>query len=158
MPLLQQLSGQQYPILETVTMVNGLLDCDDILTLNKVVKGGQLEEFYWEAVQGLNVFLRASFDMMLRDEVGNSHTGRQLNLAWKVFLSEVENEVQRYQLYRAQRNVQMRGRETVQGATGPVGASGAPNWNGANGAWGNTGGQAPPPNGAMFWSPETQSR
>jgi hypothetical protein len=161
MPLLQQLSGQQYPILETVTMVNGLLDCNDILTLNKVVKGGQLEEFYWEAVQGLSVFLRTSFDMMLRDEVGNSHTGRQLNLAWKVFLSEVENEVQRYQLYRAQRNVQARGRETIQGATGPVGAPGsvgAPNWNGANGAWGGPSGEASRPNGAIYWSPETQSR
>lgn len=151
-PQLQLLGRQQYPILETITFVNGLLDCNDILTLNKVVKGEQLEEFYWEAVQGLNTFLQMSFDMMLRDEVGNSHTGRQLNLAWKVFLSEVENEIQRYQIYRAQRNVQTRGRDATEGARGTQ------NW---NGVWvGNNGntGETQRPGGDTLWSPETQRR
>ncbi len=113
-PLLQQLSKQRYPILETTIFANGQLDCHDILTLNKLVKGEQLEEFYWEAVQGLAAFLRMIFDLSLRDEVGNSHTGRQLNVAWKIFLSEIDQEVQHYQTYRAYRNTQAtRGREVT---------------------------------------------
>ncbi|GAC1422332.1 MAG: hypothetical protein PVS3B3_04890 [Ktedonobacteraceae bacterium] len=111
-PPLQLLSKQRYPILETASFVDGQLDCRDILTLNKVVRGEQLEEFYWEAVQGLAAFLRMVFDQLLRDEVGNSHTGRQLNVAWKIFLSEIDQEVQHYQTYRAYRTAQAnRGRD-----------------------------------------------
>lgn len=111
---LQLLSQQRYPILETANFVNGQLDCHDILTLNKVVRGEQLEEFYWEAVQGLAAFLRMVFDQLLRDEVGNSHTGRQLNVAWKIFLSEIDQEVQHYQTYRAYRTTQAnRGRDVT---------------------------------------------
>ena len=113
-PPLQLLSQQRYPILETATFVDGQLDCHDILTLNKVVRGEQLEEFYWEAVQGLAAFLRMVFDQLLRDEVGNSHTGRQLNVAWKIFLSEIDQEVQHYQTYRAYRTAQAnRGRDVA---------------------------------------------
>ncbi len=111
---LQLLSEQRYPILETTNFVEGQLDCHDILTLNKVVRGEQLEEFYWEAVQGLAAFLRMIFDQLLRDEVGNSHTGRQLNVAWKIFLSEIDQEVQHYQTYRAYRTAQAhRGRDVT---------------------------------------------
>ncbi len=114
-PQLQTLSQQQFSILETTSFSYGQLDCNDILTLNKVVKGEQLEEFYWEAVQGLVAFLRIVFTELLRDEVGNSHTGRQLNVAWKIFLSEIDHEVQQYQVYRAHRNTQQsRGRESIQ--------------------------------------------
>ncbi len=109
---LQGLSHQRYPILETTNFVDGQLDCNDILHLNKVVRGEQLEEFYWEAVQGLAAFLRMVFDLLLRDEVGNSHTGRQLNVAWKIFLSEIDQEIQHYQTYRAYRTTQAtRGRD-----------------------------------------------
>ncbi|GAC1390116.1 MAG: hypothetical protein NVS4B11_08860 [Ktedonobacteraceae bacterium] len=111
---LQLLTKQRYPILETANFVDGQLDCHDILTLNKVVRGEQLEEFYWEAVQGLAAFLRMVFDQLLRDEVGNSHTGRQLNVAWKIFLSEIDQEVQHYQTYRAYRTTQAtRGRDVT---------------------------------------------
>ncbi len=112
---LQMLTNHQFSILETASFVNGRLDCSDILTLNKVVKGEQLEEFYWEAVQGLASYLRIVFDGLLRDEVGNSHTGRHLNMAWKVFLTEIDREMEQYQLYRAHRNAQQaRGREPTQ--------------------------------------------
>lgn len=125
---LQLLAKQQYPILETANFGRGQLDCSDILTLNKVVRGQQLEEFYWEAVQGLATFLRMAFADLLRDEVGNSHTGRQLNVAWKIFLSEIDQEVQQYQVYRAHRVAQAaRGRDATQPS--PLGF--AQNWNGA---------------------------
>ncbi len=117
-PPLQLLSKQRYPILETTTFVDGQLDCHDIL--NKVVRGEQLEEFYWEAVQGLAAFLRMVFDQLLRDEVGNSHTGRQLNVAWKIFLSEIDQEVQHYQTYRAYRTAQAnRGRDVSKQTRSP---------------------------------------
>jgi hypothetical protein len=117
---LQLLSKQQYPILETLEFTNGRLDCTSILTLDKLVKGEQLEEFYWEAVLGMAAFLRMVFAELLRDEVGNSHTGRNLNFAWKAFLTEIDQEIQQYQVYRAQRNSQgSRGHDTLQPA--PIG-------------------------------------
>jgi hypothetical protein len=89
----------------------GQLDCSDILTLSKVVKGEQLEEFYWEAVQGLAAFLRLVFRDILRDEVGLSHLARQLTVAWRIFLSEIEHDIGHYQVYRAQRRSNGRGPE-----------------------------------------------
>jgi hypothetical protein len=103
---LQLLSKQQYPILETANFANGQLDCSEILHLDKLVKGEKLEEFYWEAVLGLATFLRTVFATLLNDEVGNSHTGRQLNVVWKAFLTEIDQEIQQYQLYRANQNTQ----------------------------------------------------
>ena len=103
---LQLLSKQQYPILETANFANGQLDCSEILHLDKLVKGEKLEEFYWEAVLGLATFLRTVFATLLNDEVGNSHTGRQLNVVWKAFLTEIDQEIQQYQLYRANQNIQ----------------------------------------------------
>lgn len=148
-PQLQLLAKQQFSILEMMNFANGQLDCGDILTLNKVVKGEQLEEFYWEAVQGLATVLQMTFDLLLRDEVGNSYTGRQLNVAWKVFLTEIESEIQRYQIYRAQRNVQNgRGRE----ATPPTAFGIIQNGNGIR--RGNIQGNE----GNGFWSPDTQRR
>jgi hypothetical protein len=141
---LQQLARQQYPILDTTNFAYGQLDCEPVLSLNKVVKGDQLEEFYWEAVQGLAAFLRLVFAELLRDEVGNSHTGRQLNVAWKIFLSEVEHEVQQYQIYRAHRNTQQsRGRDAIQAS--PLGI--------VQQRSGTLEG-----NGDTFWSPETRRR
>jgi len=122
----QLLSKQQYPILETIEFTNGRLDCTSILTLDKLVKGEQLEEFYWEAVLGLAAFLRMVFAEILRDEVGNSHTGRNLNFAWKAFLTEIDQEIHQYQIYRAQRSTQLtRGHDAAQPA--PMGI--IQNWN-----------------------------
>ena len=142
-PQLQALAQHQFPILETTSFHYGQLDCNDILTLNKVVKGEQLEEFYWDAVQGLVAFLRMVFTELLRDEVGNSHIGRQLNVAWRIFLSEIDHEVQQYQIYRAHRMTQMsRGRENIQ----PSSLGIVQNW------------QNPSENNGDMWSPDTRRR
>lgn len=120
-PHLQVLASKEYPILETATFHYGQLDCGDILSLDKVVKGEQREEFYWEAVQGLAAFLRLVFTELLRDEVGNSHTGRQLTVAWRIFLSEIDHEIQQYQFYRAQRRTQAnRGQQVAPPSLGLV--------------------------------------
>src|SRR5579883_2953064 len=135
---LQLLARQQYPILETATFSNGQLDYSEIVNLDSLVKGEQLEEFYWEAVLGLNSFLRTVFATLLQDEVGNSHTGRQLNVVWKAFLTEVEQEMQQYQLYRAHQNAQRnRNNDTT-------------NWNTRN--------MMSQSEGHSLWSPETQRR
>ena len=110
---LHLLAKQQYAILETVTFANGQLDYSEIINLDSLVKGEQLEEFYWEAVHSLAAFLRTVFNTLLQDEVGNSHTGRQLNIVWRAFLTEIEQEMHQYQLYRAHQNTQQnRGRRT----------------------------------------------
>ncbi len=150
---LERLAKQQCPILETVNFLNGQLDCRDILTLDKLVKGDQLEEFYWEAVQGLAAFLRMVFAEVLRDEVGNSHTGRQLNFVWKAFLTEIDHEIQHYQVYRAQRNIQnMRGKTEY--------SYSADSWGPANPQMGS--GQnwprVPEHQEDPHWSPETRRR
>ena len=138
---LQLLARQQYPILETASFVNGQLDYSEIINLDSLVKGEQLEEFYWEAVLGLATFLRTVFTTLLQDEVGNSHTGRQLNVVWKAFLTEVEQEMHQYQLYRAHQNSQNRGRRT----------DALPNGQNKN--------HTPARNeGNAQWSPETQRR
>ncbi len=141
---LQLLSKQQYPILETIEFTNGRLDCTSILTLDKLVKGEQLEEFYWEAVLGLAAFLRMVFAELLRDEVGNSHTGRNLNFAWKAFLTEIDQEIQQYQVYRAQRNARLsRGRDAIPPT--PMGIT--QNWN-----------HVPQNEGGPYRSPEPRRR
>jgi len=89
-------------------------------------------------------FLRMVFAELLRDEVGNSHTGRQLNVAWRIFLSEIDHEVQQYQIYRAHRTTQMaHGRDSGQ----PSQLGIVQNWQ-----------QAPGDSNGDFWSPETRRR
>src|SRR5436305_805751 len=139
-----QLLAQQYPILETIEFTNGRLACTSILPLDKLVKGEQLEEFYWEAVLGLAAFLRMVFAELLRDEVGNSHTGRNLNFAWKAFLTEIDQEINQYQVYRAQRSTRVtRGRDAPQPA--PMGI--IQNWN-----------HVPDNEGGPYRSPEPHRR
>lgn len=139
---LQLMATQQFPILETTSFVNGQLDCSEIFNLNNLVRGEQLEEFYWEAVRGLAVFLRTVFTTLLNDEVGNSYTGRQLNVVWKAFLTEVDQEIQQYQLYRAGQHAQnTRNRFNDSAFQSDV------NWKGAA-----------QKDGTPHWSPEWQRR
>ncbi|MHB8596116.1 MAG: DUF4388 domain-containing protein [Ktedonobacteraceae bacterium] len=157
---LQLLATHQYHILETVEFTNGKLDTTALTTLDKLVKGRQLEEFYWEALLGLAAFLRMVFAELLNDEVGNSHTGRQLNTVWKAFLTEIDADIQRYQVYRAYRNTQEnRGRDSQQ--AGVPGAYPAPveSW-GMPETRGNAQGWNPVQNndGGPFWSPDSQRR
>ena len=139
---LQIIAKQQYPILETATFADGRLDCSEIIHLDNLVKGEKLEEFYWEAVLGLATFLRTVFATLLNDEVGNSHTGRQLNYVWKVFLTEIDQEIQQYQLYRAHQNTQQMRNRYSEAAfqSGPDRSSVLQN------------------EGKAYWSPETQRR
>lgn len=152
-----QLIAKQYPILETTTFANGQLDCTEIVNLDQLVRGDQLEEFYWEAVLGLATCLRAIFATLLNDEVGNSRTGKQLNNVWKAFLTEVDQEMQQYQIYRAKQNVeQNRHRQRELPPQSPL----AHNWNitpagTAQAVAGNTVSES---DKRPFWPSETQRR
>jgi hypothetical protein len=142
---LRVLSKQHYAILETVEFTNGKLDCSSILTLDKLVKGNQLEEFYWEAVLGLAAYLRMIFTEVLHDEVGNSHVGYSLTIVWKAFLTEIDREIQQYQLFRAHRNTQLtRGRDASQSGQLAV----VQPWQPAPGG----------SEGTSYWPPESQRR
>ncbi len=139
------LAKQHYSILETVEFTAGKLDCSSILTLDKLVKGNQLEEFYWEAVQGLTAYLRMIFTELLHDEVGNSHMGYSLTVVWKAFLTEIDREIQQYQLFRAHRNAQLaRGRDSSQSGQLAVVQPWKPVPGGSE--------------GASYWPPESQRR
>ena len=154
------LLAKQYVILDTIEFTGGKLDMSAIATLDKLVKGRQLEEFYWEALLGLAAFLRMVFAELLRDEVGNSHTGRQLNTVWKAFLTEIDSEIQQYQVYRAYRNTQAnRGRDSqhvnIPGAfPAPVETWGMPETRGNTQNWNPVQNN----DGGPFWSPDTQRR
>lgn len=96
---------RQYSILETAEFKNGQLDSTSILTLEQLVRGEQLSEFYWEAILGLAAYLRMVFAELLGEEFGSSRTGYNLNLVWKAFLTELDLDIQQYQVFRAQRAV-----------------------------------------------------
>jgi hypothetical protein len=141
---LHLLAKQQFAILETVTFANGQLDYSEIINLDSLVKGEQLEEFYWEAVHSLAAFLRTVFTTLLQDEVGNSHTGRQLNVVWRAFLTEIDQEIYQYQLYRAHQNTQQNRTRRTDALNSPQ------NW--------NTTTPLSRTDGNQNWSPETQRR
>lgn len=143
-----QLLAKQYPILETAEFKHGQLDCSSILTLQELVRGAQLEEFYWQAVLGLAAYLRMVLAEVLREEFGNSLTGYNLNIVWKAFLNEVDSEMQQYQVYRAQRNVQA----ARSGNTAHLAAALPP----AN--MGPQRGEPPEMNTGTYWLRGTQSR
>ncbi len=143
-----QLLSKQYPILETAEFKNGQLDCASILTLQELVRGAQLEEFYWQAVLGLAAYLRMVLSEVLHEEFGNSHTGYNLNVVWKAFLNEVDNEMQQYQVYRAQRHVQ-----AARAAHSAYTSSSFPTSN-----VGQQRSDVPEMNTGTYWLRETQSR
>ena len=95
-PLLQQVQAQ-WPIFETVAFNQGQIDCGEILVLHTLVKGEQLHDFYWDAVDGFHWLMRQVCTTILRDEIGNSRSGRQFLELWRTFLHEVNEEIEQNQ-------------------------------------------------------------
>src|SRR5262249_15098882 len=92
-PLLATLQ-QEFPRMdEVLRLVEGRFDYHDIETLDKVVKGQELTECYWDAVQLCSHFLRLVFDRILSDEVGKSRSGRQFEDLWATFFREIDEEL-----------------------------------------------------------------
>src|SRR5262249_30270171 len=81
-PLLSTLQREFPRMDEVLRVVDGRFDYSDIETLDKVLKGHELTECYWDAVQLCSHFMRLVFDRILSDEVGKSRAGRQFEDLW----------------------------------------------------------------------------
>lgn len=119
-PLLAQLQ-RDYPRMdEVIRFINGQLVFDDVLGLDRVVRGAELGECYWDAVGLLSNLMQLVFDRVLTDEIGGSRPGRQFEDLWNDFTREVEAEITRLTHLRAQSKVPAAGRAAARtGASGP---------------------------------------
>jgi hypothetical protein len=115
-PILTTLQ-RDYPRMDEVIRLNGgKLDFGDVLTLDKVVRGPELNECYWDAIGLLSQLMRAVFDKVLNDEIGGSRVGRQFEDLWNDFLREIDQEITRLTHGRARGRVQNDRAGTPQGA------------------------------------------
>jgi Domain of unknown function (DUF4388) len=105
-PLLTQLQRNFPRMEEIVRFVHGRVDYSDLETLDRVVRGQELADCYWDAVRLFSQFMRAVFDRVLADEVGKSRVGRQFEDLWAAFLREIDEEIARQQHRRAASHVQ----------------------------------------------------
>lgn len=96
-PMLKQ-AQTWWPILETVAFREGRLDCQEILSLQALVKGAQLHRFYWDAMSALHWLMRQICARILEDEVGNSRSERRFRELWEVFLREIEEQAHALQM------------------------------------------------------------
>lgn len=105
-PLLAQLQRTFPRMEEIIRFVHGRIDYHDLETLDRVVRGQELADCYWDAVQLFSYFMRAVFERVLNDEVGKSRVGRQFEDLWAAFLRETDEEIERQQRRRAAAHVQ----------------------------------------------------
>ncbi len=94
-PLLYRMQ-QQYPRMdEIVRFERGQLVYDDLESLDRVVRGQELSDCYWDAVQLFYQLLRLVLDRIVADEAGQTRIGRQFADLWAAFLREVDEEIRR---------------------------------------------------------------
>jgi len=98
---------QRYPRMDAIIQFNnGRISFQDLETLDRVIRGQELAECYWDAVQVFSQLMRHVFDRVLSDEVGNSRAGRQFEDLWSAFLREIDEEIERHVRRRAAERVQ----------------------------------------------------
>lgn len=119
-PLLATLQ-REFPRMDEVLRIqDGKFDFHDIESLDRVVRGQELQDCYWDAVQFCSHFLRLVFDRVLSDEVGKSRAGRQFEDLWAAFFREIDEEITRLMHRRAAQRVQAdrsgQGHAPMQGA------------------------------------------
>lgn len=105
-PALRRLQRTYPRMEEIVRFVDGRLDYHDLETLDRVVRGQELADCYWDAVQIFSQLMRQVFDRVLTDEVGKSRVGRQFEDLWGAFLREIDEEIERHMRRRAAQHVQ----------------------------------------------------
>ena len=105
-PLLATLQREFPRMDEVLRLSDGKLDYQDVETLDRLVRGAELGEFYWDAVQMSSHLMRLVFDRVLSDEVGKSRAGRQFEDLWAEFFREIDEEIARLAHRRAAQNVQ----------------------------------------------------
>lgn len=105
-PLLATLQREFPRMDEVLRLQDGKFDYHDIESLDRVVRGQELQDCYWDAVQFCSNFLRLVFDRVLSDEVGKSRVGRQFEDLWAAFFREIDEEITRLMHRRAAQRVQ----------------------------------------------------
>jgi hypothetical protein len=126
-PIIQQLQ-HNFPRMDgIVRFTKGEIDYHDLETLDKVVRGKELADSYWDAVQFISRLMQLVFDRVLVDEVGKSRSGRRFEDLWSVFQRELEIDIARLAQRRAVSRVQVertahtgRGQRGVEYAYEPV--------------------------------------
>lgn len=99
LPLLRR-AQREYPIIEAVTFHDGQVDYQELMELYKLVRGEQLETFYWEAAQAFHKLMNETFQMIIDDEIGPSRASRRFSELWGTFAQEIDGEMERQRVRR----------------------------------------------------------
>lgn len=94
-PLLQRMQHDYPRMDEIVRFEGGRIDYNDVETLDRVVRGQELSDCYWDAVRLFSELMRQTFTFVLADEAGQSRVGRQFEELWTAFLREIDEELRR---------------------------------------------------------------
>jgi hypothetical protein len=87
---------REFPRMDEIIRLDaGRLNVDDVETLDRVVKGGELLECYRDGVYLLSEFMQMVFERILTDEVGRGQAGAQYEELWSAFTHEMDSEVTR---------------------------------------------------------------
>jgi hypothetical protein len=78
-----------------VRFSSGEINFEDLETLDKVVRGQELADSYWDAVQFISQLMQTVFDRILQDETGKARTGRRFEDLWAVFQRELDTDIAR---------------------------------------------------------------
>jgi len=87
---------REFPRMDEIIRIDaGRLNAEDVETLDRVVKGGELLECYRDGVYLLSEFMQMVFERILTDEVGRGQAGSQYEELWSAFTHEMDSEVTR---------------------------------------------------------------
>jgi hypothetical protein len=94
-PLLERITHSYQRMEGLVVLERGQLFCDDLRTLNKVVRGQELVICYWDATRMLRSLMREIYDLICADEVGAARSGQPFEELWVEFLRDLDFEMGR---------------------------------------------------------------
>jgi uncharacterized protein DUF4388 len=87
---------REFPRMDEIIRLDaGRLNAEDVETLDRVVKGGELLECYRDGVYLLSEFMQMVFERILTDEVGRGQAGALYEELWSAFTHEMDSEVTR---------------------------------------------------------------
>ena len=92
-----------YPRMDQLIHVqSGRLIYDDVLTLDKVVRGNELITCYWDAARMMHATLREVYDAVCTEELGAARGAKSFDDVWVSFMRELDYEMGRlHQWYTA---------------------------------------------------------
>ncbi len=99
LPLLRR-TQREFPIMDTVTLQNGQINVREVIELHRLVRGEQLEAFYWEAAQALYKMMNETFEAIIADEIGPTRSSRRFYEMWGSFAQEISDEMERQRVRR----------------------------------------------------------